>query len=111
MVLWVDKYRPTTLPTLELHADVTNRLQQMISSGDFPHILMWGPSGAGKKTRVNAMLKALYGPAAGKVKVTQKQFKVKVGHACIPAGCIGSVEQPANSCRIALITRLIDQDH
>jgi replication factor C subunit 3/5 len=61
MVLWVDKYRPTSFSQLDIHSDVTGRLEKMISSGDFPHILLWGNSGSGKKTRVHAILRALYG--------------------------------------------------
>lgn len=42
-------------------------LRDQANSGDFPHLLIYGPSGAGKKTRIVATLKELYGPAAEKV--------------------------------------------
>lgn len=77
MVLWVDQYRPSGLSQNDLHVDVNNRLLAMIAAGDFPHILLWGRSGAGKKTRVNGILRALYGNSAAKCKVTHKQFKIK----------------------------------
>jgi DNA polymerase III delta prime subunit len=47
-----------------------------VESGDFPHLLLYGPSGAGKKTRVNVLLRELYGPGVEKVKVQHKSFKV-----------------------------------
>lgn len=77
MVLWVDKYRPKTLEKLDLQPKVTTLLQKLLESGDLPHIMLYGPSGAGKATRVNALLRALFGPGVEKVKVTHKTFKVK----------------------------------
>jgi replication factor C subunit 3/5 len=44
------------------------------SSADFPHLLFYGPSGAGKKTRILATLRALYGPGAEKIKIDARMF-------------------------------------
>ncbi len=44
------------------------------SSADFPHLLFYGPSGAGKKTRVLATLRALYGPGAERIKIDARVF-------------------------------------
>jgi len=77
MVLWVDKYRPNTVDKLTLHPGVTECLKRMVNSGDFPHLMLYGPSGAGKKTRVLAILRELYGAGVEKTKVNHKVFKVK----------------------------------
>ncbi|KAG8464094.1 hypothetical protein KFE25_000262 [Diacronema lutheri] len=61
---------------LDYHMELSQSLKAMVNRGDFPHILFYGPSGAGKKTRVLALLRDIYGPAVEKVKVEHKQFKV-----------------------------------
>jgi len=75
-MLWVDKHRPRTMDQLDYHMELSQSLKAMVNRGDFPHILFYGPSGAGKKTRVLALLRDIYGPAVEKVKVEHKQFKV-----------------------------------
>eukprot|EP00742_Colponemidia_sp_Colp-10_P007428 GILJ01007998.1.p1 GENE.GILJ01007998.1~~GILJ01007998.1.p1 ORF type:complete len:365 (-),score=49.20 GILJ01007998.1:159-1139(-) len=48
----------------------------MVDSNDFPHMLFYGPSGGGKKTRVMALLREVYGSGVEKMKVEHRQFKV-----------------------------------
>jgi replication factor C subunit 3/5 len=75
MALWVDKYRPTTFNKLDYHPHLTQQLERMSASGDFPHMLVYGPSGSGKKTRVAAFLRNLYGSLALKVEHRQFSFE------------------------------------
>ena len=61
-MLWVDKHRPRSLDALDFHKELSQQVRRMVSAGDFPHTLVHGPSGAGKKTRVMALLHELHGP-------------------------------------------------
>eukprot|EP00842_Homolaphlyctis_polyrhiza_P005840 jgi/Hompol1/6257/HPOL_002199-RA len=74
MSLWVDKYRPTSLDQLSFHPHITDLLRNLAASNDFPHILIYGPSGAGKKTRVAAVLRELFGSGVEKLKIEARQF-------------------------------------
>ena len=92
MALLVDKYRPRSLETLTYHEDLSERLKSLVQpsvpacvstidnylqsqSPDFPHLLVYGPSGAGKKTRIIATLRALYGPGVEKIKIDSRVFQ------------------------------------
>ncbi|XP_009615627.1 replication factor C subunit 3 [Nicotiana tomentosiformis] len=78
-MLWVDKYRPKTLDKVIVHQDVAQNLQKLVSEGDCPHLLFYGPSGSGKKTLIMALLRQIFGPSADKVKVENKIWKVDAG--------------------------------
>ncbi|KAJ3410767.1 Subunit of heteropentameric Replication factor C (RF-C) [Chytridiales sp. JEL 0842] len=73
-MLWVDKYRPSSLDKLDYHKDLSLQLKKLASVGDFPHLLMYGPSGAGKKTRINSILREIYGPGVEKLKIDCRTF-------------------------------------
>ncbi|KAI1447369.1 P-loop containing nucleoside triphosphate hydrolase protein [Annulohypoxylon stygium] len=75
MALIVDKHRPRSLDSLTYHAELSERLRSLAQSGDFPHLLVYGPSGAGKKTRIVATLKELYGPGVEKIKIDARVFQ------------------------------------
>ncbi|KAF2415413.1 putative DNA replication factor C subunit Rfc5 [Tothia fuscella] len=75
MALLVDKHRPRSLDALSYHPDLSERLKALAQSGDFPHLLVYGPSGAGKKTRIVATLKELYGPGVEKIKIDSRIFQ------------------------------------
>ena len=67
MSLLIDRFHPTSPAQLDFNKDQTQRLQQMIIEGDFPHLLFYGPPGSGKKTRVMLLLRAAFGPSVEKV--------------------------------------------
>ncbi|KAK2963766.1 putative Replication factor C subunit 3 [Blattamonas nauphoetae] len=75
MALLIDKYRPTTIEQLDYNVELAQRLKLMALEGDFPHMLFYGPSGAGKKTRVMALLRAVFGPQVNKVVVESRQLQ------------------------------------
>jgi replication factor C subunit 3/5 len=74
-MLWVDKHRPTTLAKLDYHEDLTQRLQALSKDGEIPHLLFYGPPGAGKKTRIMALLREIYGAGVEKTRLEHKTFK------------------------------------
>ncbi|QBM85520.1 replication factor C subunit 3/5 [Metschnikowia aff. pulcherrima] len=74
MSLWVDKYRPKSLDALTYHDNVTSSLRALASTGDFPHLLVYGPNGAGKKTRIYSTLNELFGAQVEKLKIDVKTF-------------------------------------
>lgn len=76
-MLWVDKYRPFTLDKFDYHKELSKQLADLVAQGDFPHLLVYGPPGAGKKSRIYALLRELYGPGVEKLKVEYRTFKVR----------------------------------
>ena len=69
MALWVDKHRPKKLSKLDYHQDQATHLSKLVQSGDFPHLLISGPPGAGKKTRMVALLRELYGAGVERLRI------------------------------------------
>uniref|UniRef100_A0A7S1KSQ2 AAA+ ATPase domain-containing protein n=1 Tax=Percolomonas cosmopolitus TaxID=63605 RepID=A0A7S1KSQ2_9EUKA len=63
-MLWCDKYRPKKLSHLSCHRSLNESLSRILqaSSSDtsLPHLLLYGPSGAGKRTRIRALLREIY---------------------------------------------------
>lgn len=72
--LWVDKYRPKDLHKLDYHKIQANHLKKLTEKGDFPHLLVYGPLGAGKKTRIMCLLKELYGTGVERLRMENMTF-------------------------------------
>lgn len=63
---------PPTRPIVQQHHRLRGR------AGDFPHVLFYGPPGAGKKTLSKALLRQIYGAGAEKVKVETRPWKIEL---------------------------------
>mmetsp|Transcript_13067 Transcript_13067/g.23250 ORF Transcript_13067/g.23250 Transcript_13067/m.23250 type:complete len:203 (-) Transcript_13067:319-927(-) len=74
-MLWVDKHRPNTLEKLTVHPQLTDRLSSLAQDGEIPHLLFYGPPGAGKKTRIMALLRQIFGPGVEKLRLEHRDFK------------------------------------
>ena len=74
-MLFVDAHRPSRLDKMDFHPEVSSRLIRLSQSNEFPHLLIYGPSGVGKKTRILALLRELYGNGVNKVRFEHKNFK------------------------------------
>ncbi|KAK6018292.1 hypothetical protein OSTOST_16134, partial [Ostertagia ostertagi] len=49
-------------------------LAELVKSDDFPHLLVHGPSGAGKRTRIHCILRELYGAGAERLHLDKKSL-------------------------------------
>ncbi|NWQ65908.1 RFC3 factor, partial [Neopipo cinnamomea] len=74
MSLWADKHRPGALGRLDFHREQAARLRNLVQCGDFPHLLVYGPSGAGKKTRIMCLLRELYGAGVEKLRIEHQSI-------------------------------------
>lgn len=75
-MLWVDKHRPKSLADLTHHKTTTARLQSLGQDpASLPHLLFYGPSGAGKKTRITCLLKAIFGNGVERLRLDKCTFQ------------------------------------
>lgn len=79
MTLWVDKYRPCELEDLTFNVEQSAQLAKFLCFGDFPHLMFCGPSGAGKRTRIECLLKKLYGKGVETVHIEPQEFQTSSG--------------------------------
>ncbi|XP_074595069.1 replication factor C subunit RfC38 [Brevipalpus obovatus] len=69
MALWCDKYRPNSLGKLDYNKDQAEYMKQMIKGNDFPHLLLYGAPGSGKRTRIQCILRELFGNSVDKTRI------------------------------------------
>ena len=59
-LMWVEKYRPTSLDDLVDQETIKQRLGLLIEKKEqLPHLLFAGPPGSGKTTTIYAALRAI----------------------------------------------------
>jgi replication factor C subunit 3/5 len=74
-MLWVDKHRPSQLKQLSYHPETTSRLQSLADDPhSLPHLMFYGPSGAGKKTRIMSLHREIYGPGSQRLRLDKRSF-------------------------------------
>lgn len=61
---WVEKYRPKDLFQISTDNYSVEALRKFLKAKDFPHLLLYGPSGTGKTSSIMVCVKALYGENA-----------------------------------------------
>jgi replication factor C subunit 3/5 len=74
--LWMDKYQPKRIEELDYNHNITEILKTISQKEDFPHLIFYGSEGAGKKTRIRALLSLLYGSGVHKVTSEIRELKV-----------------------------------
>jgi replication factor C subunit 3/5 len=74
--LWMDKYQPKKIEDLDYNHQITNILKTIAQKEDFPHLIFYGAEGAGKKTRIRALLSLLYGQGVNKTNSEIRELKV-----------------------------------
>jgi len=109
-MLWVDKYRPQSLNRLDYHQDLSRRLINLAQSDQVPHLLFYGPSGAGKKTRVMSFLRELFGSGVEKLKLEHRTFKTPSGKTIEISMISSNFHIEMNACDAGIYDRIIIQD-
>ncbi|KAG1057520.1 hypothetical protein G6F43_000639 [Rhizopus delemar] len=110
MSLWVDKYKPKTIDQLTYHNDLSKRLKKLANSDNLPHMLFYGPPGAGKKTRIAAILREVYGPAVEKIKVEPRQFVTSSNRKMNFSVVSSNFHMELNPSDLGMYDRVIVQD-
>lgn len=105
-MLWIDKHCPRRLDDLIIHKNLTEAFKNLAqadgSKRDLPHLIFYGPSGSGKKTRINALLRSIFGPSIDNIKIenfNRKEYNTDLTvcqspyHMQIPCSELGSKDK------------------
>eukprot|EP00921_Rhytidocystis_pertsovi_P016296 GHVQ01025765.1.p1 GENE.GHVQ01025765.1~~GHVQ01025765.1.p1 ORF type:complete len:173 (-),score=8.42 GHVQ01025765.1:445-963(-) len=69
-MLWTDKHSPRRLDQFICHQSIQKLLEEHVKSGKdgtIPHLLFYGPPGGGKKTRIMALIREIFGDKVDKI--------------------------------------------
>ncbi len=58
--MWTEYFRPKTLDDVVGQQEIVNRLKQLVTQADFPHMLFSGPPGIGKTTSAEAVIHEVF---------------------------------------------------
>lgn len=75
-MLWIDKYRPHNLNDFSFNSDFSNNLYKLSLHKNIPHLLIYGPEGCGKYSRIMALLSAIFGPSIYKLDTENRVFEI-----------------------------------
>jgi len=62
MLPWIEKYRPKKVSDIVYQDDVMKLFNQVLLTGNLPHLLLYGQAGTGKTTSILALAYELFGP-------------------------------------------------
>ncbi|MHA1975538.1 MAG: replication factor C small subunit [Candidatus Hodarchaeales archaeon] len=58
--MWTEFFRPRTLDEVVGQQEIVERLKQLVTRADFPHMLFSGPPGVGKTTSAEAVINEIF---------------------------------------------------
>jgi len=59
--IWSEKYRPTILDDICNQDNIINSLKNILITKNLPHLIFYGPSGTGKTSTIQALVKYIFG--------------------------------------------------
>jgi len=74
--MWSEKHKPHAIKNLSYHPKLSYLLGKLAKSKEFPHLLFYGQSGVGKKTRIAALLYEMFGSKIHKIHFSKQKFEV-----------------------------------
>eukprot|EP00768_Dysnectes_brevis_P005412 gnl/Dysnectes_brevis/3899_a5053_822.p1 GENE.gnl/Dysnectes_brevis/3899_a5053_822~~gnl/Dysnectes_brevis/3899_a5053_822.p1 ORF type:complete len:359 (+),score=97.95 gnl/Dysnectes_brevis/3899_a5053_822:939-2015(+) len=74
--MWADRHQPKKLKDFSFHESINQKLHRLTQKDSFPHLLVYGPPGSGRRSRILAVLCEIFGPSASHLVPTTHEYKV-----------------------------------